>query len=64
MDLLIMISLTFLFVQNSFSAWNERTNSYKNANFDIVLDQNVTQSAVFNQSGMYNLVKHVIDVSV
>lgn len=43
------------------SAWNDRTNGYKNANFDIVLDQSVTQAKVFDQSGMYGLVKHVID---
>ena len=47
-----------------FSAWNDRTNSYKNANFDIVLDQSVTQAKVFDQAGIYGLVKHVIDVSI
>ena len=46
------------------SAWNERTNSYKNCEFDIVIDQNATQGRVFEQTGLYDLVKHVVDVSL
>ena len=45
------------------SAWNERTNSYKNAAFDIVMDQSVAQGRVFELAGLHDLVKHVTEVS-
>lgn len=45
------------------SAWNERTNAYKSAKFDIVMDKNASQKRVFEQAGIYDLVKHVTEVS-
>ena len=49
---------------SSYSAWNERTNSYKNANFDIVIDQAAQQGRVFELAGLHDLVKHVAEVSI
>lgn len=46
------------------SAWNERTNSYKTAKFDIVMDTTCAQAKVFELAGMYNIVKHVAEVSI
>ena len=46
------------------SAWNDRTNSYKTAKFDIVMDQEAAQAKVFELAGMYNIVKHVAEVSI
>ena len=49
---------------SSYSAWNDRTNSYKNAEFDIVIDQAAQQGRVFELAGLHDLVKHVAEVSV
>ena len=46
-----------------FSAWNERTNAYKTAKFDIAVEQDCPQGKVFELTGMYNIVKHVAEVS-
>ena len=57
--------LTHIFdVISSYSAWNDRTNSYKNAEFDIVIDQAAQQGRVFELAGLHDLVKHVAEVSV
>ena len=49
---------------SSYSAWNDRTNSYKNAEFDIVIDQAAQQGRVFELAGLHDLVKHVAEVSI
>ena len=43
--------------------WNDRTTSYKNAKFDIVVDTKAAQANVFELTGMYHIVKHVVEVS-
>lgn len=43
------------------SAWNERTNSYKTAEFDIVMDPTITQGKVFDMTGISEIVKHVTE---
>ena len=52
-----------LSIISSYSAWNDRTNSYKNAEFDIVIDQAAQQGRVFELAGLHDLVKHVAEVS-
>jgi hypothetical protein len=44
-----------------YSAWNDRTHSYKTAKFDIVVGQEAAQAKVFELAGMYNIVKHVAE---
>ena len=53
-----------LSIISSYSAWNDRTNSYKNADFDIVIDQAAQQGRVFELAGLHDLVKHVAEVSI
>lgn len=53
-----------LSIISSYSAWNDRTNSYKNAEFDIVIDQAAQQGRVFELAGLHDLVKHVAEVSI
>ena len=45
------------------SAYNERTNAYKNAAFDILFDHEASQGQIFADCGCHNLVKQVVDVS-
>lgn len=45
------------------SAYNERVKAYKNASFDILFDKDASQTAVFNECGIPNLVRQVVDVS-
>jgi hypothetical protein len=45
------------------SAYNEKTKSYKNAQFDIVFDKDAGQGKLFNDCGVPNLIKQVVDVS-
>ena len=52
-----------LSIISSYSAWNDRTNSYKHAEFDIVIDQAAQQGRVFELAGLHDLVKHVAEVS-
>ena len=53
-----------LSIISSYSVWNDRTNSYKNAEFDIVIDQAAQQGRVFELAGLHDLVKHVAEVSI
>ena len=46
------------------SIHNARLGGKKAYGFDIVMDQKISQKKVFEVSGVQNLVKHVIDVSV
>ena len=45
------------------SAFNERTNAYKNAAFDILFDHEASQGQIFADCGVPNLVKQVVEVS-
>jgi hypothetical protein len=45
------------------SAYNERVKNYKNASFDIIFDQEASQSQVFHECGVPDLIRHVVDVS-
>jgi len=47
----------------TFSAFNERTKGYKNAQFDIVFDTKANQGQIFQECGIPGLLKQVVDVS-
>lgn len=44
------------------SAFNDRTNSYKNAQFDYVLEQTANQRRVYDKAGINDMVKNVVEV--
>jgi len=48
----------------NFSAYNERTKAYKNAKFDFVFDTDVSQSQVYQETGVNTMIKQVVDVRV
>ena len=45
------------------SAFVERTNTYKNAAFDILFDHEASQGQIFADCGVPNLIKQVVEVS-
>ena len=52
--------IIFIFLH---SAWNPRTNAYKNAAFDILFDHEASQGQIFAECGVPNLIKQVVSVS-
>ena len=57
-------TLLFLFqLIFDYSAFNARTNAYKNAAFDILFDHEASQGQIFADCGVPNLIKQVVEVS-
>lgn len=47
-----------------YSVYNDRTNIYKNNQFDYVLDQSSSQRKVYDRAQIGELVKAVVDVII